>query len=59
MSVIEWPDNFYSALGSDRLDVKIIVANDSRRVLEVSWSGPVSSAVGEALVRSYDNFEEG
>lgn len=50
VSVIEWPDNFFTALGPDRMDVRISVLGEEKRSIVVKWSGPVASAVGEALL---------
>lgn len=49
VSVIEWPDNFFPALGPDRLDVRISVPGEERRSIVVTWSGRVATEVGEAL----------
>lgn len=49
VSVIEWPDNFFPALGPDRLDVRITVVGEERRSIVVTWSGKVASETGEAL----------
>lgn len=49
VSVVEWPDKFFSFLGPDRLDVAIGVTGEEERRIEFSWSGPTASRVGEAL----------
>lgn len=49
VSVIEWPDNFFSAIGTDRLDLRISVESETRRVITVEWSGRAATLAGEAL----------
>lgn len=53
VSVVEWPDNFYPALGTDRLDVKFSITSEESRELDFSWRGPIGTAVGEALLTRF------
>lgn len=49
VSVIEWPDEFYSHLSGDRLDVVIELSGGRKRALTISWGGETSRTVGEGL----------
>lgn len=49
IAVVEWPDNFLSYLGPDRLDVHIDVAGETKRTIRLDWQGERASAVGAAL----------
>lgn len=51
--VVEWPDQFYSHLGGDRLDLSIKVTGRFAREIEIMWTGPGGASVGEALVGQF------
>lgn len=53
VSVVEWPDNFYQALGSDRLDLKFGLTGGDVRELVFTWCGRLGSLVGETLMTRF------
>ena len=51
--VIEWPDDFFSMIGPDRVEVSIEVLEDDRRLLTIGWRGEVAESVGTELRRIF------
>lgn len=47
--VIEWPDSFFSLIGSDRVEITIEVLEGDRRSISVEWRGEVAQSVGNGL----------
>ena len=54
VSVIEWPDRFFSYLGTDRLDIAIEVLEGDNRRLTFDWSGTVASKIGKSLIDQFN-----
>ncbi len=53
VAVVEWPDDFYSQLGADRLDIHIVALGEGERELTFKWRGPVATGVGERLIEAF------
>jgi tRNA threonylcarbamoyladenosine biosynthesis protein TsaE len=51
--VIEWPDDFFSLIGSDRIEIAIEILEADRRLLTITWRGEVAEAIGSALRQIY------
>ena len=47
--VIEWPDDFFSMIGPDRVEVSIEVLEQNRRLLTIVWRGAIAETVGTKL----------
>ncbi len=56
--VIEWPDHFFPALGTDFLLVKFESAGESARRITVSWHGERAARAGAKLRTAVFHEEE-
>jgi tRNA threonylcarbamoyladenosine biosynthesis protein TsaE len=56
--VVEWPDHFFSFLGTERLDISIEVTGETSRSLEITWCGELATSVGAALLQRLANGEK-
>lgn len=51
--VIEWPDDFFSMIGPDRVEIAIEVLEQDHRLLKIAWRGEIAETVGTELRRIF------